>query len=42
MEEKIAAINSSDSMSNTEKEKFLNELRRQAEILHQELEAGLY
>lgn len=42
MDEKVSAINSSDNMSNGEKEKLLNDLRRQAEILNQELEAGLY
>ena len=42
MEEKMAVINNSRDKSVAEKEKLLNDLRRQAVILNQELEAGLY
>ena len=42
MKEKMAAINNSNGKTSAEKEKLLNDLRRQAAILNQELEAGLY
>ena len=42
MEEKMVAINNSGSKPAAEKEKLLNDLRRQAAILNEELEAGLY
>ena len=42
MEEKLAAINNSANKTSSEKEKLLNDLKRQAVILNQELEAGLY
>lgn len=42
MKEKMTAINNSSGKSVAEKEKLLNDLRRQAAILNQELEAGLY
>lgn len=42
MDERINKINQSDNMPAQEKEKLLEDLRRQAAILNQELEAGLY
>lgn len=42
MEERMIAINQSDNKSVKEREKMLDDLRRQAAILNQELEAGLY
>jgi hypothetical protein len=42
MEERMTAINQSGNKSAEEKEKLLDDLRRQAAILNQELEAGLY
>jgi chromosome segregation ATPase len=42
MEEKMNAINQAGSKPPEDREKLLNDLRRQAAILQQELEAGLY
>lgn len=42
MGERMTAINQSGNKSAEEKEKLLDDLRRQAAILNQELEAGLY
>ena len=42
MEGRMTAINQSGNKSAEEKEKLLDDLRRQAAILNQELEAGLY
>ena len=42
MEERMTAINQSGNKSAAEKEQLLDDLKRQAAILNQELEAGLY
>lgn len=42
MENNLAALNAGDDMAYREKQRVLEDLRRQTRILQQELEAGLY
>ncbi len=42
MQEKVSAINQPSDKNQAEKQKLLNDLRRQAAILNEELDAGLY